>query len=344
MKFKTLFSIHIKHSYFAPSSSSSVDQYLELLPDNNTQQLMSRMRLRLMRRPDRLLLLTNTTNKLKSQKLKFCFFLNVKNSDFFHFTNFSLAPYDQIDKVLSRLTTPYYTNKNTNPTLQLSTYKHDAIDTFSVPKERLDKKEAIDSFFLKNRPLEEATKDSFEIIGLKNIAFHPNAYHPNLKRIQFDASSYEKNKVFQVKYRSIPNWNPSILGLVEIESTFDEDNPKYDTDYNISFEAKKEKWEYLFITQSNIRSRNLKIKNKILEFEQTKEITTGEDFDRIKLVHKDAKLFSIVSKNVIEYSNLIIQKINLRRKNTILIEHLPNPRPKDGGRAIINIYSLNKAS
>ncbi|OJJ20894.1 hypothetical protein BKI52_09955 [marine bacterium AO1-C] len=330
MIYKNLFSVAILHNYFSDNTNyiPEIDQYIGLVPDQETQALIKQYRLKLYTRPGRLILSTpeRTTAQtfLPSSSITFRFFLEIRNPVFYYFTDL---------QALSGFTFPRFYTSGSNTTLTSGAYQYKISDVFEIPQER----NAQTSFFLRHTPL----NTSFEVQGLSPAP--TLAYDAALKKVSFDTTpgTYQDAQPFELIYEVSPRWSSSTLGIVEIG--VDGSNITYDRSYTFSFGRKSQNWSYYVIAPDTVTAANLAITNGVSDpawnFANTVETTSGDVFQRLKNTFPAAKIFNITSVNPLPYQKQAKTGLKLQQSGETIINNLPNPAPENEGVGILNIYS-----
>ena len=347
MKYKTLFSISLFHAYFQVDKEDAgrtpeLDRYLTLVPSGECAQMIKRYRLMLRNKPGRLLLASPEHAEgtfLPKAELSFRFFLRIKDAAFLQFTDLGNPPFDNMKDIFAGLRFPRYVADGSREDLAPERYEdYKANDHFQIREEKSGR----DVFFLKSRPLSGLNRDDFSIHGLKGEAFRPVKYDPELKTIQFSTTAYEAGQSFWATYRSVPPWAPDTFGIVDIH--VDGNAPDLEQNYRIAFESRKTFWNYFIVSPATLTPEDLTIENGAngsdeLTFGQAAEISEGEIFDRLKAAFGKAKVFKVSSAGEIPYHHKTKTGIKLKKKDEVIIPHLPNPSPAKNGIEIINIYS-----
>lgn len=338
MKYKTLFSIHIKHEYFGGNSTFTpeINQYLGIEPTPNCLQLLKQYRLMQRQKPGKWLVLSPVRGAeektfLPKKNLVFRFYLKVLNNYFFQFTDFeelSIAPIIKGNELLH-----YQTDGS------LKRYEYFALDTFKIIH---NEKTIIKDFFLQNRPIGGLTNQDFEVIGLEGNT-PALTYDSILQKIHFKTKKSMSGQVFQVKYRAVPKQIPQVIGFIDV--SISGNNPLFEANYPIGFQNKKETWQYYILGNSDFEGSKLTIENgwengdATFEFEEAIEQTNGKIHNHLKAVFPSSKIFKIASKSPIPYRKKVKTDLKLKKKEELLIKNLPNPSPSNQGIEIINIQS-----
>jgi len=330
MIYKNLFSVAVLHDYFSDSTSyiPEIDQFVGLVPDQETLALIKQYRLKLYSKPGRLFLSTperaSSQTFLPPSNVTFRFFLEIRNPVFYHFTDL---------QTLSAVSHPRFFVTGNNTTLTLGSYQYKTTDVFTIPRERSTQT----SFFLRSSP----SNTSFELQGLTPAPVL--TYDATLKKISFDTTSptYTEAQPFEVTYEIAPPWPVSALGLVEI--SVDGSNISYDQSYTLSLSRKNQNWSYYIIAPDTVSAANLAITNgvsdPVWDFASTVETTSGDVFDRLKNTFPAAKIFNITSVNPLPYQKQAKTGLKLQQSGETIINNLPNPAPENNGVGILNIYS-----
>ncbi len=338
MKYKTLFSIHIKHEYFGGTSTFTpeINPYLGIEPTPDCLQLLKQYRLMRRQKPGKWLVLSPVRGAeektfLPKKELVFRFYLKGLNHYFFQFTDFGGIPINRIIKGNELL--HYQIDGN------LKLYEHFALDTFKIIH---NEKTRIKHFFLQNRPIGRLTNQDFEVIGLEGNA-PILTYDPVLQKIHFETKKSMNEQVFQVKYRAMPKRIPQVIGFIDVG--IDGSNIPFEANYPIVFQNKEETWQYYILGNSDFEGSELTIENgrinrgATFEFEEAIEETSGNIHNRLKAAFPSSKIFKIASKSPIPYLKKVKTGLKLKKEDELLIENLPNPSPSNQGIEIINIQS-----
>jgi hypothetical protein len=249
MKFLTVFTLRIKHTYYADTRCRD----FQIEPTAETERFLQNQRCIMKPLPDGIQLVTPLDDKGESlismsANATFAFRLRLTNPDLPLFTD--------ISEITSK-SAPLFTNDGLkldnsgslgkgpgSQAIELSLSERAESDTeLSLLREN----ESSARFVLAGRPADKIDVNRFTLQGLDG---DPKlTYSPGNKEITVDVAAAPKDRVFSVSYPVKPRLARGVFAEVEIHNN--ESMPKLgdaQPEFQVRFEAKKANWIYYFVT------------------------------------------------------------------------------------------------
>ena len=249
MKFLTLFTLRIRHTYYADARCRD----FQIQPTAGTERFLRNLRYILKPLPDGIQVVTPLDDKGESlismpAGARFGFRLRLTNPDLPLFTEIS---------GITQKSAPLFTNEglklNNSGSLGTGPGSNAIALTLSERTKSdtelflLHKNESSARFVLAGRPLDGIAGGQFTLQGLDG---DPKlTYNPGNKEIAVNVAAAPKDRVFSVSYPVKPRLARGVFAEVEIHNN--ESMPKLgeaQPEFQIRFEAKKAKWIYYFVT------------------------------------------------------------------------------------------------
>ncbi len=352
MRYGSLFSLQTIHGYYRDGISPE----LRLIPTPAALQFLKNNRMKLVERPGGVNVVfpfrRNNIDPLVAwpSGTVFRFFLSVKGPFFSSIT--TLSQDITFSEIFAKRSFLYFNNFN----LQAGEVNLEQQLIQPTQTEFLEVASSINEepFFLKNRPLSSLGSNDFRIEGLG--VENPSAYEEDSKRLLIDTSGAEAGAQFSVTYRSKPNWPTDVVGLVEIDigSSTDVGVPR---NFRVNFSATSIRWRYYVVyddanAQISIEDESGQA-NGNLAFVPT-VIATEDEVVHTEIDFIDQKIIDhYISNEILRFDSsapVLSREApyrNLRLTMTIagtppsqlVMNHLPNPSPVDGGVEIINLLT-----
>ena len=120
----------------------------------------------------------------------------------------------------------------------------------------------------------------------------------------------------------------------------DANNVPTTPNYKIVFNSRAEKWRYYFVSDPETTDFSIQDVNEELVFNNVAIQTVTDDkiLTSLQSNFPDANLFLFESETPVAFRSQAINKLQLIRNEDIIVNHLPNPDPKDINFKIIQIH------
>lgn len=120
--------------------------------------------------------------------------------------------------------------------------------------------------------------------------------------------------------------------------------------FSLSFESKKVYWKYIVVTDEDVDALRIEQagtmdKDLKIEFKSSSLSIGNVDNSLLTLLDQDyphAKTAIIQSTKPVAFFKGGRRNIQLKKDNLVLVEHLPNPRPEEGGIKVIKYLKNQK--
>jgi hypothetical protein len=331
MKFLTVFTLRIKHPYYADTRCRD----LQIEPTARTERFLQNQRCIMKLLPDGIQVVTPLDDEGNSmismpKNALFAFRLRLANPDFPLFTDIS---------GITSKSAPLFTNeglKSNSPdglgpdknaiALRLSERAESNTELFL-----LRENEPSARFVLAGRPVDPIAPRQFTLEGLEG---NPTlAYDPGNKEITVNVAAAPKDRVFAVSYPVKPRLRRGVFAEVEIHNN--ESMPKPGdarSEFQIWFKAKKAKWIYYFVTDLSATRGAFSIATDQsgLDLKFSEVPADGSDPLAKTLEAQYPKeagfnLNRFVSDQPVSCQERAIRSLHLKQGNESIFEVLPNP-------------------
>jgi len=322
MKFLTVFTLRIKHLYYADTRCRD----LQIEPTGVTERFLKDQRCIMKLLPDGIQVLTPVDDKgdpLISMpgNAIFTFRLRLVHPNFPLFT--------EMAEITSK-SAPLFTNEglklNSPVGLTLSERAESNAEIFLLREHASNA-----SFVLGGRPLDGIAPSQFT---LQDLDGDPKlAYDPGKKEITINVAATSKDRVFTVSYPVKPSLGRGVFAEVEIHNN--ESMPKPGdarSEFQISFAAKRAKWIYYFVTDLSTAHGTFAIapdhSDLALKFSEapaddsdTLAKTLGAQYPK----EEGFTLNRFVSEQPISCQERAIRGLRLKQGDQSIFDVLPNP-------------------
>jgi hypothetical protein len=331
MKFLTVFTLRIKHPYYADTRCRD----LQIEPTAGTERFLQNQRCIMKLLPDGIQVVTpldDEGNSMISMPVNglFAFRLRLANPDFPLFTDISgitgkSAPLFTNEGLKSNSSDGLGSDKNAIA-LTLSERAESNTEVF-VLRENL----ASARFVLGGRPVDTIAPTQFTLQGLEGDS--TLAYDPGKKEITVNVAPAPGDRVFAVSYPVKPRLGRGVFAEVEIHNN--ESMPKPGdarSEFQIWFEAKKARWIYYFVTNLRATPGAFAIASDQSGFALKFSETPADDSDpmakTLKAQYPKEAGFTLnrfVSDQPVSCQERAIRGLHLKQGNQSIFEVLPNP-------------------
>jgi hypothetical protein len=321
MKFLTLFTVRIKHLYYADTRCRD----FQIEPTARTERFLKDQRCIMKLLPDGIQVVTPVDDKGDSLismpgNAIFSFRLRLVHPNFPLFTDMA--------KITSK-SAPLFTNEglkvNTIP-LTLSERTESNTEVFLLREH-----ESSASFILGGRPLDGIAPSQFTLKGLDG---DPKlTYEPGKMEITINVAATPKDRVFTVSYPVEPRLGRGVFAEVEIHNNESMAKPgDARSEFQIWFEAKKARWIYYFVTDLSAAhdaftiapdrsDLALKISEVPVDDSDTLAKTLGAQYPK----EEGFSLNRFVSEQLVSCQETPIRGLRLKQGNQSIFDALPNP-------------------
>lgn len=192
-------------------------------------------------------------------------------------------------------------------------------------------------------PLIEVSKDTvfkfWLLLQNKRFFYYTDIVNDDTGRV------YEnKGRGLELKLNadSTEKASPHVFGTVRLTNiSYKENAPTF----TISFSAREIKWKYVLLTDETdpdlFSIEQTGLQETRLEFNSPVKTNSGTGDALLKLLEQDypeANKWILESKSEIPFLQRGRTNLQLKKDNQVLVDHLPNPRPEEGGIKVIKIF------
>jgi len=339
MKYTPLYEVMVTHAYYEKGLCRDFD----IVPSEATRGLLRNHRCLIRHLPNGIRIMTQAFDDNQpmipiSETQTFVFHLKLKNPHFSKFTDLSEFANHQ---------PPLFCNDTTNTDklqqLKLSTKQEWKTDHFVV-----DEPDAAGVFLLNAKPIAELNGDSIDIAGTEQI-INAADFTAQANAINIDTSGGQRGQQFTAKYEIPAKLAQGVFADIEIHYQNSVDATTDDIlCYEIPFQPKQAYWAYYIVTDDRSAKFRIVDSNKLPNYKKVVfrardsiRLDKLGDNDKDKIAEKLAAKFSdklcwrfISSERILCHEKIrkliqLLSKGQDTEEANALIEHLPNPKPKN---------------
>jgi hypothetical protein len=314
MKYRAVFTLHMKHLFYADNRCRSF-QFEPTIP---TQRLLKNYRCILKMLPDGILVLTAAGENDEPLipivgKVTFTFHLRLLNPDFSLFT--------ELAEITSKAA-PLFTNAGNNtPATPVALQLQERIASESETL-ILGKGETRANFRLGGHPLDGRPVTDFILQGLPGAKI--GNYDTNQRELTVHAPAALADRIFTVAYPVKPRLDRGVFAEVEIHGDDSMSRPGgAASEFFIQFQPKESKWRYYLVTNRKSGQQFA------IEADRQFTIFTPETSDALakalQVQYPGLDLICFESTESVRCQEAALRQIRLKHGNEAIFESLPNP-------------------
>lgn len=226
--------------------------------------------------------------------------------------------------------------------------KADASGMRTLNKHRLSVISNIDGItvlapFENGVPVTEVSKE--EVFSFVMILQNKRFFHYTDMTKAGRAGVYEnKGRGLELKLNTdLPgNLSAGVFGTIRLSNISSKETGR---EFYVQFSPRAVTWKYVLITDEvdagAFSIEHAGLQDTKLEFKPAVKMKTGNTDVLLKLLEQDypeANKLLLESRSEIPFLRTGRKNIQLKKDNLVLVDHLPNPRPEEGGIKVIKLF------